>query len=377
MRRDHIILLALVIFFFSVMVGYIFFPSVVYDRWIWKYYWGPVVADALGREVEYHGVVAHEGYTIVSEITYGIIALLSLYYIYRLLKKLNIDINWNLCKSLFPFIIFGSVSRVLEDAGYFKIPLSYWFISPLIYVQVAAYALVSIILGWTFENRKKKSLLIIYAFILILLYTLFWSAFRNLVVNPVNPMIFAILVAIVFTSLYFKKDLSILTIPFSIGLTLCASGLLSFGYASYDKIFRIDVILVCISFPITIIAIAYLLSKYIKKLEFFSKPLNLAMLFGHSLDGFTSYISIYDPFNMGIPSYGEKHPVSFLFMDISSGVLFPIVKVILIVLIILIFEDVSKKEKSYSSLLNLLKIAIFILGFSPGLRDLLRVAIGV
>jgi uncharacterized membrane protein len=58
--------------------------------------------------------------------------------------------------------------------------------------------------------------------------------------------------------------------------------------------------------------------------------------------------------------------------------LFPIVKFILIILVIYVFDILYKKElERYSRLVNLLKIGIFILGVSPGLRDLLRVTMGV
>ena len=58
--------------------------------------------------------------------------------------------------------------------------------------------------------------------------------------------------------------------------------------------------------------------------------------------------------------------------------LFPIVKFLLIIIVIYVFDVVYKKEfEKYPRLLNLLKIGIFILGFAPGLRDLLRVLMGV
>jgi uncharacterized membrane protein len=80
---------------------------------------------------------------------------------------------------------------------------------------------------------------------------------------------------------------------------------------------------------------------------------------------------------MGIPSYYEKHPASDFIMDIWPP-LFPIVKFLLIVVVILIFDLFYKDEfKNYPRLVNLLKIGIFILGFAPGFRDLLRVFMGV
>jgi uncharacterized membrane protein len=43
-----------------------------------------------------------------------------------------------------------------------------------------------------------------------------------------------------------------------------------------------------------------------------------------------------------------------------------------------VFDVLYKSElKNYQRLVNLLKIGILILGFSPGLRDILRVTMGV
>jgi uncharacterized membrane protein len=101
------------------------------------------------------------------------------------------------------------------------------------------------------------------------------------------------------------------------------------------------------------------------------------MLAGHLIDGLTSYISIYDPLRMGLLSYQEKHPASNILME-TWPPLFPIVKFLLIIVVIYLFDILYKKElKNYSRLVNLLKIGIFILGVSPGLRDLLRVTMGV
>ena len=101
------------------------------------------------------------------------------------------------------------------------------------------------------------------------------------------------------------------------------------------------------------------------------------MIVGHMIDGLTSYVSIYDPLNMGLPRYIEKHPASNFLMELWPP-LFPIVKFILIILVIYVFDILYKDElKKYANLVGLIKIGILILGFSPGLRDLLRVTMGV
>jgi uncharacterized membrane protein len=101
------------------------------------------------------------------------------------------------------------------------------------------------------------------------------------------------------------------------------------------------------------------------------------MIVGHLIDGLTSYISIYDPLHMGLPLYEEKHPVSNLLLEVWPP-LFPIMKLLMILMVIAFFDILYKEElKNYTRLANLLKIGIIILGLSPGLRDLLRVTIGV
>jgi uncharacterized membrane protein len=58
--------------------------------------------------------------------------------------------------------------------------------------------------------------------------------------------------------------------------------------------------------------------------------------------------------------------------------LFPIVKFSLIIVVIYVFDVLYKEDlKDHMNLVNLLKIGIIILGLSPGLRDLLRVTMGV
>ena len=370
------ILVGIIGFLVVVTLGCIFFPEIFYDRWIWKYYWGPVVADALGKEVVYHGVEAREGYTIVSEVTYGIIAILSLYYIYRLLKRLRISIDWSFCKSLIPLFIFGSVARVLEDVGCFRIPLSYWFISPLIYVQIAVYFFLILLTGWTIENRNKTMPLFLYGISLSTSYLIFWILFGDLARCALHPMIFILMTAMILAILYFRKKVTLLDFLFSSSLIPLLSSLISFVSISSGSDLRLDVFSVCLGIAFLVTSVFFLLGRYGARIDFFRKPLNLSMIFAHALDGFTSYVTIYDPFGMGIPIYGEKHPVSFFLMDVSSGILYPIVKIFLIVLIIYIFE-ISEREKEYGDMVNLLRIAVFILGFSPGLRDLLRVTISV
>jgi len=382
---------------FIIIAGCIFAQSLFYDQWIWKYYWGPIVSDAAGHSVSWNGVYANEGYTLVSELTYGIILIIALYAIYKLLKRLEITIDWRFALALMPYILFGPVTRVLEDADYFNEPFVYWFISPLIYLQIAVYALGFLIIGYYLERlSKRKSHKTILTYLLSIFvivdvcYTIVYLLEMNYGAYIVNPLMFYLLSFFAFVPVLYgflkQKNLTVNTAIFSGGLLILLPSLYLIGrwIAGYQwgltNGVRFDVF-VLISGIVALIATAvYLVSRKYKdneKIAVYKKPLNISMIVGHMIDGLTSYVSIYDPLKMGLPLYMEKHPASNILMEIWPP-LFPIVKFLLIIAVIYIFDVLYKEElKNYRTLANLLKIGILILGFSPGLRDLLRVTMGV
>jgi uncharacterized membrane protein len=236
-----------------------------------------------------------------------------------------------------PYILFGPITRVLEDTGYFDEPFVFWFISPLIYLQIAVYAIFFLLIGYYIENKFKATKI------------------------TVNTVIFLGGLIFLVPSLY-----------------LIASWILGNQWSHTSGV-QFDVFLIVIGLVALIVGLVYLFAYILRKKEEFvvyKNPLNLAMLSGHLIDGLTSYISIKDPFNMGL-YYAEKHPASNALLNIW-GPLFPIVKFFLIIAVVYVFDIMFKNElKDHITLVNLLKIGILILGFSPGLRDLLRVTMGV
>jgi uncharacterized membrane protein len=370
-------------------------PTLIYDQWLWKYYWGPVVADAVGHSVSFHGIAAQEGYTLFSEVTYGIILVCALYALYKVLKKLETKIDWYFCLALFPYILFGPVTRVLEDTNYFTEPFVYWFISPLIYVQTTLYVLIFLFLGYYLQKkaftRRKTLLLLLFVFVLIDgVYTILWVLGVRFGVSGIEPVYFSVLSILAFLPFLYrfinKQMVTVNTVIFSGGLLIVLPCFFLIGrwiigdqWSSSHGTY-INVLVLVIGLVALIITTVYLFAWVYRKHEaiaVYKKPLNLSMLAGHLIDGITSYVSIYDPLRMGLPSYVEKHPASNGLMELWPP-LFPLVKFLLIIVVIYVFDVVYKNElEKYSRLVNLLKIGIFILGVSPGLRDLLRVTMGV
>ncbi len=390
-------LLIVVLIVTSLFIGYLVAPTLVYDQWIWKYYWGPVIADAVGEPAMFHGVMAGEGYTLVSELTYGVILIVALFGIYKLLKKLKIVVDWRFCLALLPYIIFGPATRVLEDAQYFQEPVVYWFISPLIYLQIAVYALGFLLLGYylKYVSRKKSpKISLYYLYILFgvidVCYAIVWFLDIPYGLYIIHPLVFFLLSVLAFVPVLHAwvkhQSLTINTVIFSGGLLCLLPSLyliarwIAGEQWAFSHGIRFDVFAFVVGLVSLIVVGVYLISKKYKTndiLSAYKQPLNLAMITGHMIDGITSYVSIYDPFNMGLVQYAEKHPASNFLMEVWPP-LFPIMKFVLIVVVIYVFDVLYKKElKHHLRLVNLLKIGILILGFSPGLRDLLRVTMGV
>ena len=178
--------------------------------------------------------------------------------------------------ALLPFILFGSISRVLEDSGYFTEPLVYWFISPLIYLQIAVYALSFLLFGYYIERKFKKRML------------------------TINTILFLGGLFFLIPSLY-----------------LISKWISGEPWQETTGI-HFYIFVVVISIASSIVGLVYFLSWKFggnEKVAVYKNPLNLFMIFGHLVDGLTSYISIKDPLNMGL-QYTEKHPLSDALLNI-------------------------------------------------------------
>ncbi|MBI5347210.1 MAG: DUF63 family protein [Candidatus Aenigmarchaeota archaeon] len=117
-------------------------------------------------------IVYGTGYNIFNTLTYGIIFAVMVFAVYRLLKKWKICIDEKFLLSVLPYILLGSVFRVLEDAGIFKSPL---FVTPLVFIITFLLAVAALWLSRELEKRLKKSYHIIWLLIGAALCVLFGS----------------------------------------------------------------------------------------------------------------------------------------------------------------------------------------------------------
>ena len=73
----------------AVLAGCLLWPSVVWDQFIYRYFWGSTVADAVNHPVD--GIT--EDYNMVSTIVYGALLAAAVYLIYVGFRQRDISID--------------------------------------------------------------------------------------------------------------------------------------------------------------------------------------------------------------------------------------------------------------------------------------------
>ncbi|MEF8873471.1 MAG: DUF63 family protein [Candidatus Thermoplasmatota archaeon] len=365
----------------ALLIGSLLMPELFWEKFLWRYFWGPVVADAKGHTV--NGVSA--GYNPVNTVGYALTLIVSFFGIYEIIDYFEIEIDRKFVYSLLPWVVLGGSLRSLEDVGLFKHPLDKFMITPLIYIVLGMSALSLLIIGaWLssldFEGGKKRVSRLLVLLPIPIFYLSAWS-----VLDPYFALFQLVIFGGIFLCYRFGSKLFSFNekyLLFSYGLVTV---LLTLGYNLYYIIELpsanpIEAVLIPgIGAALTLIFFSVLWS--IDRLSggdrkrscgVFSQPLNIVLCFSHLFDASSTY--------RGIAEYGysEKHvlPEALIQGAGTPLIIFPI-KLLLIVLIVYTL-DVYLKEEFYEKkiLVNLLKFVIIVLGAAPAVRNTLRLAMG-
>jgi uncharacterized membrane protein len=171
-------------------------------------------------------------------------------------------------------------------------------------------------------------------------------------------LIAAIVLSLLITSVKIEKKLKIpyFLLPLSVGIVIC---LIITKYLILIETFN----LIC-SFLISLIALFVLISiRRFLKLKLFSIE-NIGLITTHIFDASTTYIAI-KFFN-----YGEQHVLAnFAISIFGLESLFVLKLMVILPLLYLIDREIKNSNEK-----NFIKFAIFVLGFAPGMRNLLTVS---
>ena len=172
--------------------GAVLAPGAVWDRFLWRHFWGPVYAEAnnaacaindggsvspggsgfeqsCSAAVESGAIVVDPQLSVVAEVGYALAGLFVLTGLYLLATRLYVGHDRKLVYALLPFVAFGGVLRVVEDASEFvyrqalregsraevlvEYPLSALLVSPIIYVTVLVVTLVALLSSIALSRR--------------------------------------------------------------------------------------------------------------------------------------------------------------------------------------------------------------------------------
>lgn len=361
-------------------LGYLLAPGLVWDRFLWHYFWGPVFADAnnavcaamrpSGPNLLYSTsactsadattIVAYPGYTVVSEIGYAVTLIFFLIGVLLLLRRLNLGTEKGLFFALVPFMFLGGALRVVEDAidavpQGLEVALDYpWntlLISPVIYFTVFFITLGTLLAAVQYARRDGSSEANGYG------RPLFYAGWTYVGLTVV------FLAGFVLTRLAGEVPGAGFYPLMSI-VTLVLAGLLSYGI--YDAIER-----------------------YKPEINAGTGKIGLVVLFGHAVDGVANVIAADWLDAVGVPvEYGAKHPVNRYIVDVTQSVQpetlsaalgtswpFLVVKLVAATLVVWVFDpEIFDESPRYAILLL---IAILAVGLGPGTRDMLRATFGI
>jgi uncharacterized membrane protein len=349
--------------------GSLVFPRIVYDGFVWHYFWGPVQADANaavcavrdGGTTSYlydaaacsaaAEPVAYPGYTLVSEVGYVVVLLIALSGLVFLLRRLDVGSDRGFFYALLPFVFFGGALRVVEDvtdaAGADSIisyPLNTLIISPVIYFTVFAVTLVAVVASVTLERRG--------------------------IVDRYGRPLVAVGGVVLLATLGF----------------LLRSAVVPGGAGTfYPQV----LVVILAGATATTAATWWLIDRYAPEINAGTGRLGTVVIWGHAVDGVANVVGLDWMVALGAgPNLVPKHPVNQLVVDVTAATLPPsvlavtgdtwpflVVKLVAATLVVWLFDErVFDESPRYA---NLLLVAILAVGLGPGTRDMLRATIGV
>jgi uncharacterized membrane protein len=406
----------------ALALGLLVRPDLFYDQFVWKHLWGSAVADA-GQtgHAEFHGIAATDDYTLVAEAVYGAILAVAIYGIYRhVIQRFHVRVDAWFVAAITPFILFGPVTRALEDTSAFcragtlragggcdASVFSYLFISPFLYAQIAVFVLFFMVLGALMDRSMANRRVRVAAMAGALggaagLYgvlTRLYAAEFTAVAGPGVVLASCALGLALYVVLDRRgapgpqRCLAAGGLAFLLpGLYLILRWLTGHAWGSTfgDRLY-VGATPYILGLPLLAVLVVFAFGKLggrlRPKLAAYALPLNLGLVYGHMLDGFASFIAICSGsppgcsgasvFGLDLPSYGEKHPVSNLLLQVGNGWAFPLIKLLLVLAIIYVLDVEYRKDlEKEPNLGGLIKMAILVLGLAPGLRDYLRLAMG-
>jgi uncharacterized membrane protein len=283
---------------------------------IYKYYIDPI---RLGQP-----------YNVVDTLTYAIILVLGVYLLYRWLSAstymsdIGFTFDSRFILATIPYIILGGVLRVIEDTGMITSDWKYLLITPLIY-----FVLFFFTIGMLFLSRY-------------------------LTLKGITGS---------FVTFY----------GFAGSVALLVSSLILLAWSQTHNGIDLFILAIIPLMAVMATTIVWLVMRYGLRWEYVSDPLYITLLFGQLLDASaTSYGIDFHPH----VQYIEEHVVGSALIGWAhtAFVMFPLK---LLVLFPAIYVMQLYRKEANPAFWHLVLLAMIVVGFAPGIRDMVRMVLYV
>jgi uncharacterized membrane protein len=276
---------------------------------IYKYYIDPI---RLGQP-----------YNIVDTSTYAIILVISVYLVYRWLRRSGVALEEPFVISTIPFVVLGGLLRVVEDTGMIKSDLRFLLITPLIFFVVFFIAAGALVLSRALEKRH-----------LIPRFLPFYGG----VGMGASALVALILV--------------------QFGLTV----------TTIDPVVLSAILLLAAATSLAVLGLLQLGFRW----EYMRGPLYRLLVIGQMLDASaTGYGITFGP----IP-YQEVHVVGSALIG-WTGTAFSLFPLKLVVVIPAIYVIELYRREGNREFANMVLLAMIVVGLAPGVRDMVRMVLHV
>jgi len=262
-------------------------------------------------------------YNIVDTLTYALILILAVYLIYRWLNRTGFPVDGKFVLSTVPFIVLGGLLRVVEDTGFITSDIRFLLITPLIYFVIFFYTVVALILSQKLERAGK-----------IASYHTVYAGIGTL----------GCIISAVFLVWY--------------GLT-------------YSQV-AVSVLLIILVLAIVTSGAVWAFMRYVLKWEYASDPLYCVLIFGQLLDASATSYGI----DLHSIVYTESHVVGSALIE-WTGTAFSMFPLKLAVLFPAVYVLQQYRKDAPPILWHLILLAMIIVGFAPGIRNMFRMVLFV
>lgn len=305
-------------------------------------------------------ILQNGGFNPVNTLVLGLVLVLSIFLVYRLIRKLRVPVDARFFIAISPFIFWACSTRVLRDfiyaqalqnisqyPGFFSdLGANLGVISQLAYshivsiLPIAFFARVqAFIISW-FVTPSSGSYVITFLLALaVFLISLLIQRYTK--IHYWKPM-FIIGIVLCVWNLFLLPIMTLYPFALVLGITLAWAG----GF-----------------FLLTFLGRRY----GIKPLKMVFTKVNSAILSFHMLDASATFASL------SFFGYSEQHVLPNLLIPYLGPASMFLLKLVVLIPVLYIIDQETKP----GDFRNFLKICIIILGLAPGLRDLLRLLLMV